>query len=80
MMDRRLLHLIRRFGLAAEGTLVHEGDLPCEEFQLGSDGVKLRLQTFDDGDKDMPIHPVKLFIGKRGKICHVTPRFCMRRL
>lgn len=78
MMDRRLLHLIRLFGFTTEGTLVHEGDLLCEEFQLGSDGVKLQLQAFDDGDKDMLVHPVKLFIGKRGKICHVTPRFCMR--
>ena len=34
MMDRRLLYLIRLFGLTAEGTLVHEGDLLCEEFQL----------------------------------------------
>lgn len=78
MMVRRLLHLIRLFGFTAEGTLVHEGDLLCEKFQLGSDGVKLQLQAFDDGDKDMLVHPVKLFIGKRGKICHVTPRFCMR--
>ncbi|OLA48179.1 MAG: hypothetical protein BHW39_01805 [Firmicutes bacterium CAG:552_39_19] len=78
MMDRRLLHLIRLFGFTAEGTLVHEDDLLCEEFQLGSDGVKLQLQAFDDGDKDMLVHPVKLFIGKREKICHVTPRFCMR--
>lgn len=60
MMDRRLLHLIRLFGLTAEGTLVHEGDLLCEEFQLGSDGVKLQLQAFDDGDKDMLVQPVKL--------------------
>lgn len=35
---------------------VHEGDLLCEEFQLGSDGVKLQLQAFNDGDKDILVH------------------------
>lgn len=73
MMDRRLLHLIRLFGFTAEGTLVHEDDLLCEEFRLGSDGVKLQLQAFDDGDKDMLVHPVKLFIGKRENLsCHTS--------
>lgn len=72
------MHLIRLFGLTVEVTLAHESNLLCEELQLGSDGVQPKQQTFDEGDKDMLVHPVKLFIDKTGKICYGTSRFWMR--
>ena len=71
----QLMHLIRLFRLTAEGTLVHKSDLFREELQLGTDGIQLKLQSFDDGNEDMFVHLIELFFGKTGEICHAAHRF-----
>ncbi len=38
-------------GFTAEGTLIHQSDLLCEEVQLSADVCKLLLQGADDHDQ-----------------------------
>ena len=33
-----------------------------------------QLQSFDDGDEDVRVHLIELFLGKTGEICRAAPR------
>ena len=63
-----LVHLIHLFRLTAEGTLVHKSNLFRKELQLGTDGIQLKLQTFDDSNEDVFVHLIELFFGKTGDL------------
>lgn len=63
-----LVHAVKGFRLAPEGTLVHQRDLLREEVQLAAYGIKPRLEGADDGDEDLLVHRIQFIRRKLGKV------------